>query len=336
MADLGLQSEYAGDGIESEYAGDGIAHLFSERNFGNGMSSFFVASASSKLSSMSNATTPVNLMYVSKVTSIRNDDPEARVLTVFNCTVFNPKIEGVVECDSADCKMAKVRRTQKALSFPLAPPVHGYPHPASPAAIDICMLGAENPFSDESLVHSRIDGAGDWSGISKGVFSQGLTTRLHTLWQVSLAPSGVRLGSSANLTSQLVPSENTAATITKTSLQYIANRIYVGLLLAVSLTLQICAVAGFAFTLKAKAPDILGYISTMTRDNPYTDVPVGRNTLSGLERARYLFDLKIRLVDIMPRHEFGHIAFRSIGDSSSKEKDQTSDCGKPDRKRLYL
>ena len=50
--------------------------------------------------------------------------------------------------------------------------------------------------------------------------------------------------------------------------------------------LQACVITGLVLNLMIKAPNALGYVSTMTRDNPLTKVSFGVNTLDELERAR--------------------------------------------------
>ena len=60
-----------------------------------------------------------------------------------------------------------------------------------------------------------------------------------------------------------------------------------------------------------RGPIILGYVSTMTRDNPYIDLPPGGCTLDCLERTRLLKDVSVRLQDFAPDDAVGHIAFGS-------------------------
>jgi len=68
-----------------------------------------------------------------------------------------------------------------------------------------------------------------------------------------------------------------------------------------------------------KVPNILGYVSTMTRDNPYFDGPVGGEHLDGIERARLLRGkyLRLMVVNDTSRGE-GHVAL------ASDEKDQAT------------
>ena len=109
-------------------------------------------------------------------------------------------------------------------------------------------------------------------------------------------------------------------TVSRQVLIYEANRATIGILLAVSLILLGCAITGFVLDRIVTAPDILGYVSTMTRDNPFTDVPAGGTALDGLERARYLADLKVQLADVSDGKAKGHIALRSVADSDNFKK----------------
>ncbi|KAB8277727.1 hypothetical protein BDV30DRAFT_251212 [Aspergillus minisclerotigenes] len=54
------------------------------------------------------------------------------------------------------------------------------------------------------------------------------------------------------------------------------------------------ALLGFS----TRNPDILGYVSTMTRDAPNLEVPPGGGTLGGMDRALFLKDMYIRLGEI--------------------------------------
>lgn len=46
------------------------------------------------------------------------------------------------------------------------------------------------------------------------------------------------------------------------------------------------------------APDIFGYVSSLTRENPMIDLPAGGSTLSGLDRARMMKGIKVKIADI--------------------------------------
>lgn len=50
------------------------------------------------------------------------------------------------------------------------------------------------------------------------------------------------------------------------------------------------------------------YVSSLTRNNPYVNQPPGGCTLDGLDRTRLLKDLRVKMQDVAPDHEVGHIA----------------------------
>ena len=93
---------------------------------------------------------------------------------------------------------------------------------------------------------------------------------------------------------------------------YATNTTYAICLLIITAILQACAIATLIIRWRTRAPDILGYISTMTRDNIYTSVPDGGNTLSGIERARRFANMRVQLIDVRPEQSVGHIALSSV------------------------
>lgn len=83
--------------------------------------------------------------------------------------------------------------------------------------------------------------------------------------------------------------------------------------LAACLLLFVDAVGGIALKALAPVSDVLGYVSTLTKDNPYVDVPEGGSTLGGIERNLMRKDLKLRLGDVAPENDrVGHIAIASL------------------------
>jgi hypothetical protein len=58
-------------------------------------------------------------------------------------------------------------------------------------------------------------------------------------------------------------------------------------------------------------PEILGYVSALTRDSPYVAVPPGGSTLNDDERAWLLKDCWVRIQDVQPNQNVGRIAFSS-------------------------
>lgn len=72
------------------------------------------------------------------------------------------------------------------------------------------------------------------------------------------------------------------------------------------------AAATYSFWLRKHtlAPDIFGFVSSLTRDNPHFPVPPGGSTLDGLDRTRALRDMKVRIGDIGGlQGEVGRVGF---------------------------
>jgi hypothetical protein len=59
------------------------------------------------------------------------------------------------------------------------------------------------------------------------------------------------------------------------------------------------------------ASDILGYVSTLARDNPYFDKHVPSH-LDGLQAARALRDVRVTIGDVHKKQDVGHVAFASV------------------------
>ena len=70
-----------------------------------------------------------------------------------------------------------------------------------------------------------------------------------------------------------------------------------------------------------KAPDILGYVSTCARDNPYFEKYIASH-LDGLEAARALRDVRIIIGDVKKKDDVGHIAF-ALMDSRPERVNRT-------------
>jgi hypothetical protein len=103
-----------------------------------------------------------------------------------------------------------------------------------------------------------------------------LATLLNTYWFSSLAVASVAreaTGTTLNISAIekgddpfFIASKATANT-TLTQTVYAADHVWVGISATVSIILLFCGVLGMIFKYTAVAPDILGYVSTMTRDN---------------------------------------------------------------------
>lgn len=94
--------------------------------------------------------------------------------------------------------------------------------------------------------------------------------------------------------------------------RYKVNWILFAVFASACVLLFSAAVAGIALKTLTPTPDVLGYVSSLTRDNPYVEVPKGGSTLDGIERSLMLKDLQLQLGDVAPETDrAGHIALGS-------------------------
>lgn len=62
--------------------------------------------------------------------------------------------------------------------------------------------------------------------------------------------------------------------------------------------LLLAAIVSVWLRLRTVCPDVFGYISSMTRDNPHIPVPVGGSTMSGIERARAMKNVRVKIGEV--------------------------------------
>lgn len=145
--------------------------------------------------------------------------------------------------------------------------------------------------------------------VAKSDFEARLGQVLNTYWLTTISPYSM-LG---NLT------QGNASTISSDGVnlqyesRYRVNWVFFAIFLVACTLLFVSAVGGIVLKALAPAPDVLGYVSTLTKDNPYVEVPEGGSTLGGIERSLMLKDLKLRLGDVAPENDrIGHIAIASL------------------------
>jgi len=188
----------------------------------------------------------------------------------------------------------------------------------------------------------------NWTNTDMTVFSRRMTTAFNTLWQSTLdpfnattAPLKVLLSddpaastaqnspaSSSTTSSVALPFDTlnqtllgdpfrgivpAAATKSKATEVYRANRWWIGLLIASTIILEALAVASATFEFITLAPDVLGYASSMVRDNVFVPQQQTGSALHGTERSRLLKDLRVQIADVWPDRDVGYVAFTTVG-----------------------
>jgi hypothetical protein len=158
-------------------------------------------------------------------------------------------------------------------------------------------------------------------------FSRRLTAAFNTMWQATMDPTNTTRSAVTNVpeldrTGQLPVGINaTRAVATKTEEVYRADRGWCAALLLCASFLELLAVAGLVLRTIIRAPEVLGYISSLTRDNPFFPSCASGSALEGAERAQLLRDVKVHLADVTPESEAGYIAFRPVPRNDKAESE---------------
>ncbi|ENI00779.1 hypothetical protein COCC4DRAFT_44167 [Bipolaris maydis ATCC 48331] len=137
--------------------------------------------------------------------------------------------------------------------------------------------------------------ARNWSDIPDEHVSQRLTEVLNTYWESSRwMPTMTRADPFALSSMDLATREpfpellltQALASITRQAPIYKASLPWILTLILCSGTLFIVGLVNIAVALQTSVPGIFGFVSSLTRNNPYVHLPNGGSTLDGTERAR--------------------------------------------------
>ncbi|RMZ89648.1 hypothetical protein DV736_g3123, partial [Chaetothyriales sp. CBS 134916] len=246
---------------------------------------------------------PINLIYASQGAS-------APDIAAFNCTLGTTRVEANLLCSGStgrDCRVSRMRRSLVDLTpntttpFNSGDPIYlenfirwftfaaGAMHELVISPTDLYLSGSNDPYKP-LLASSFGADSPSYNGISGHSFALRFARLLNTAWQVSMATASIAQPPSNNLTAlaENVVGYNTANTTANTMLfteVYAADPVWLALTLVISFILLACGIAGMAFKYLARAPDILGYVSTMTRDNPYFHVGAAEVRAEGEDAA---------------------------------------------------
>ena len=117
----------------------------------------------------------------------------------------------------------------------------------------------------------------------------------------------------------------TNATVIHRQQIFVCNFGWLALLFTASGAIFITGLAGLLLKRQTLAPELFGFVASMTYENPYVRLPEGGNVLDAMERARLLKDMKVRIADVRVDDDVGHVAFTAEGK-----------CRKLERGRLYI
>ncbi|KAF2032300.1 hypothetical protein EK21DRAFT_61301 [Setomelanomma holmii] len=101
----------------------------------------------------------------------------------------------------------------------------------------------------------------------------------------------------------------TNATMTTTREIFVVNFAWLALLFASSTIILLTGGAAVLLKRKTLGPEMFGFVSSMTYENPWVKVPEGGTMLDAMERTRLLKDVEVHIGDVCGNESVGHIAF---------------------------
>ncbi|KAH6880625.1 hypothetical protein B0T10DRAFT_495042, partial [Thelonectria olida] len=181
------------------------------------------------------------------------------------------------------------------------------------------MMGSTSPtvsYLGNTLDPFSKDRGMDWTNLNESDFSRRLTTLFNTYQEAFSTPRNQP--STTFMDTPVLDASNstmfneTASKATTYVEVYDTQHKWVSLLIAATMLLEMLAIGGLVLKYFVHGPDLLGFASSMTRDNPYIPVAPGGTTLDGPERARVLGNMRVQIADVRSSDEIGYIAMRSI------------------------
>ncbi|GAM89017.1 hypothetical protein ANO11243_070510 [Dothideomycetidae sp. 11243] len=299
--------------------------------------------------------TPRTLIFGSNVAAHANTPDEGSDGTVIrDCTMQQVYLEAKVNCTFDSCAVSAMR---PSIEFAQADPnvvlynFFGYffstmfssvldPLSMVNATQDIFFRGADMPFNNQATMED----VPLMFSVDDQTFSKRLGVSINTYSQIRQGPYPLIQGIPnpddpywVNGTKTVWPSDLgedpgrlarwSTANTTTTVLIYQCQPVWLGVLLISSLVLLSLSIANAVLKFQITAPDIMGSVSSLTYDNPYVPLPPGGSVLDGTDRARALYDLRVRIGDVQPSETVGRIAFAAA--------DADGLVAKLDSNRLY-
>ena len=204
-------------------------------------------------------------------------------------------------------------------------------HPNQPSLTDCFLM---DPLSTLNAPYAYVD---LWE-LEPEVIEERLGLAFNAFYYAQSTQSFVLGSSFAAGASSRTPTDNTTATETRTTGQiYKCNQTWLGIILAISIALELAAVLSTILKWKTAVPDIFGYASSMTMDNEYCirAGAVESTALDGLTRARKLGHVTFRLADVNDPQDVGHFRFLPAGEGLKEMKVESRHLRRMARNKYY-
>lgn len=254
-----------------------------------------------------------------------------------NCSYEIVQIDVYLSCkDSEACEAKKIRHPSLLATTPEAVFTRGF------AASLVTSLGTPsiglgfssvvaNYIADPStaLVTASTYAEPDWLGLDAETTARRLGTLVNSYWQVGFAPDFQGNGSwdATGAEQQLYHYRNVTGVYVAHNNIYGIHWAWFCVLIFCSVLLLVAGVAGIIFDYRTIGPDIVGFASSITRDNRYMKLASHSSVAGGVERARALKDVEVMLQDVRADQEVGRIALGTVEGNDG--------AGRLQRGRLY-
>ena len=144
------------------------------------------------------------------------------------------------------------------------------------------------------------------------LISQRMTQLINTYWLNSIAPYSLTGNFSlpttaSNLafgynTDSVMGSTDTTETVIRCNIEWLV------ILIIASAVMFICGIYSTIMGMKRRGPEILDSFTSLLRDNPHVHDPGYSSMDDAAEQAKRLRNTIVRLGDVRPDHEVGHVA----------------------------
>ncbi|KAK0658036.1 hypothetical protein B0T16DRAFT_453443 [Cercophora newfieldiana] len=156
--------------------------------------------------------------------------------------------------------------------------------------------------------------------VSPAQLSERLGQLVNTYHLGSLSPgaiTGITIKNAASLSEAELGAGYTTArdgvVVEMNETRYVCRWGWWGLFVVACVVMLGAAVTGIVVRTGLVGPDILGYVSSLTRDSPYVRIAEGGSAVDGAERARLLSGLRVQLRDVGSKgREVGKLVFASM------------------------
>ena len=185
-------------------------------------------------------------------------------------------------------------------------------HEATSSATEYYLVYPDTPFDPPGGIG---DSTVDFSSITNSELSTRLTQLLNSYYLASIVPLAIQGDySTQHRAGQDYSFRNATGQLISPRTIFVCNQAWLTILLISSLAMMFCGIASIVFGIHRRGPDILDDFSSFTRDNPYVtaNVPLGGSNMDGIDRTRYLKDVRVKLGDVALEADVGHIAIGTL------------------------